>query len=278
MTNKDRNPIKIVGKANPIKKVTQRTLFDIEPKEIKVAKDNVNNNEVSHVIPKRKRIKLINSTRRTPNRKKLKIDMIIDDIEDNKMQKSLAKNGLRQDSIFDGVTTFSEKIKETNELSKYKMPQEDKDKFIKLSDETKLGVMEVLLDTVENNKKIKSQMDKMMKDMQSFRSQIATLTISNNQQIKEKIVVDKNKKWTIDDSAFIELYTISSKLKDILTEERMSQTEICEHTGINKSTMSNILSYPEKITLLNAYKISKVLGKSIEEIFDFDMQMEDYVE
>jgi len=169
------------------------------------------------------------------------------------------------DAKFNDKNIFTKKYEKPLLMSK-----EDIEKFIKLKDETKIEVMESLLDTVENNKNMESLMDKMLKDMDEVKQKM--LDFNNS-----RVVVDKNKEWDIDDELGIELYTVTSNLKDVLNDKKMSQTELCERTGINKSTLSNIINSPEKITLLNAYRISKILKRPIEEIFDFDIDMNEYV-
>jgi DNA-binding XRE family transcriptional regulator len=162
---------------------------------------------------------------------------------------------------------YVEDVANGKQSQKVKFTQEDKDVFIKMNDDTKLKLIEDLTNSFIDNKRIEENLNNMAKEMEEFRQQIGRVS-------RAKVDVE-NKKCAEDESLFIGMYEITTKLKEILIENKMSQTELCELTGINKSTMSNIISSPEKITLLNAYKIAKILNRPIEEIFQFDVNTDD---
>lgn len=64
-------------------------------------------------------------------------------------------------------------------------------------------------------------------------------------------------------------YKITSNLKKIMDEMRITQTLLAEMTGISRGTVITILKNPESITLKNAYKIAYSLKMQIPEIFPF---------
>ena len=119
---------------------------------------------------------------------------------------------------------------------------------------------------IEEDRKVKEEQDKYANEKLNEIINRDNISISNSQIDRQKNLLGE-----IDDSMFIYLYVISSNLKDILIEKRMSQTELCDKTGINKSTMSYLIANPDKTSLINAYRIAKVLKMNIEEIFDFDV-------
>lgn len=194
------------------------------------------------------------------------------------------------DERFNEKNIFTGKYEKGSPFENYKkMTQEDKDKFMKMAEDSKIEMVESLLYAIENNKQMEEKMMKIQDRFENFNRELSMLSESRKhveenvikiaedlEKVKEVNKV-KEKQLEIDESLFIEMYEITTKLKDILIEMKMSQTELCEKTGINKSTLSNIISFPEKVTLKNAYKIAKILKRPIEEIFEFDVNLDDYM-
>ena len=63
---------------------------------------------------------------------------------------------------------------------------------------------------------------------------------------------------------------VKTKLSDIIEEKGMKYTWIAEKTGINRVTLYNITENPNSISLLNAYKLSSLLGIKIDDLFSFE--------
>jgi len=56
-----------------------------------------------------------------------------------------------------------------------------------------------------------------------------------------------------------------NRLKQVMKKQKMTQEELEEITGINQSDISKIIAgKKERLTLVNAAKISMALGHSIE--------------
>ncbi|MBK5239784.1 helix-turn-helix domain-containing protein [Clostridium sp.] len=60
---------------------------------------------------------------------------------------------------------------------------------------------------------------------------------------------------------------IKNKLKQILADRGIKQSWICEHTGITKATMSNIVNNRYNTSMEIGFKIAELLGLSITDIF-----------
>lgn len=86
-----------------------------------------------------------------------------------------------------------------------------------------------------------------------------------------KLLLDSLKEEEIDIKK-IDEYVVKSKLEKILDERKLSRTWLREKTNISKSTMSYILNNPDTVSLKNAFKIAKVLGVTVEEVFDFKIK------
>ena len=202
------------------------------------------------------------------------------------------KPQLIKDSKFNDKNIFTNQYEKPFIYKNKQMTEEDRNKFIELNENVKLKIVETLLDNEENSKIMESNMENILKELNSFKEQFEKMKNDKIEENKRKTeedkildeIINRDKErenaldsTEIDESLFIESYEITTKLKDILLEKKMSQTELCEKTSINKSTLSFIISNPEKITLKNAYKIAKILKKPIEEIFKFDLNMDDYI-
>lgn len=57
------------------------------------------------------------------------------------------------------------------------------------------------------------------------------------------------------------------KLKEILEEDRITQKDVADNTGLSKQAISNIVNNRYSTPLESAYKISRFLNRSIEEVF-----------
>jgi DNA-binding XRE family transcriptional regulator len=60
---------------------------------------------------------------------------------------------------------------------------------------------------------------------------------------------------------------IICELDDILKELGIKKNWLCTKAGVAPQTLSNTLKGRNSISLLNALKLSKVLNKSVEEIW-----------
>lgn len=64
-------------------------------------------------------------------------------------------------------------------------------------------------------------------------------------------------------------YKIKSNVGEILLKEGKTQTWLAQKTNIPKSTLYGIINNTNAITLENSYKIALVLGRPIEEVFEY---------
>lgn len=62
-------------------------------------------------------------------------------------------------------------------------------------------------------------------------------------------------------------YVVNSNVKECLDIQDKSQIWLAKETRISASTLSNLIRNPSSSSLLNAFKVSKTLGLSMEEIF-----------
>jgi len=60
---------------------------------------------------------------------------------------------------------------------------------------------------------------------------------------------------------------VKNRLKVIIAEKNMSQTELAEGIGISKTTLSNIVNMYQNATLSTALDIAKFLNTTVEKIF-----------
>lgn len=68
---------------------------------------------------------------------------------------------------------------------------------------------------------------------------------------------------------------IKNRLKVILAEKNVNQTELLNELGISKSTLSNIINGKQNATLETALDLARILNTSVENIFyKEDQQMD----
>jgi putative transcriptional regulator len=60
---------------------------------------------------------------------------------------------------------------------------------------------------------------------------------------------------------------MESKLRDVMKEQGRTQNWLSEQVGVNKATISLLINKKSVPTLQVAYRIAKVLGKRIEDIW-----------
>lgn len=64
-----------------------------------------------------------------------------------------------------------------------------------------------------------------------------------------------------------EVKLMECKLKEIMKSEGRTQNWLSEKVGVNKATISAIINRKSLPTLTVAYRIAKVLGRKIEDIW-----------
>jgi len=62
-------------------------------------------------------------------------------------------------------------------------------------------------------------------------------------------------------------YEIKTSLSEIIEKNDFKLIKIANKMGINRATLSNMIENPNSISLVNAFKISKLFGISIEDLF-----------
>lgn len=60
---------------------------------------------------------------------------------------------------------------------------------------------------------------------------------------------------------------MNSRLKEVMKSQGRTQNWLAEQVGVNKSTISQIITNKTTPTLLVAYRVAKVLGLKIEDIW-----------
>ncbi|MBR1424701.1 helix-turn-helix transcriptional regulator [bacterium] len=60
------------------------------------------------------------------------------------------------------------------------------------------------------------------------------------------------------------LETFGFNFKMYRTRQKMSQDDVVEKTGLSKSYISNVENGKHRISLINALKLSELVGKGIE--------------
>ena len=66
-----------------------------------------------------------------------------------------------------------------------------------------------------------------------------------------------------------ERYEIDTKLGEIIEKNGFKLIKIANKMEINRATLSNMIENPNSISLVNAFKISKLFGISIEDLFSY---------
>jgi len=82
------------------------------------------------------------------------------------------------------------------------------------------------------------------------------------------VAVKKSHDIYIHDINF-EGYVVNTNLGEIIEENDFKFTKIADRMGINRATLSNMIDNPNSISLVNAFKISKLFGISIEDLFSY---------
>ena len=217
-----------------------------------------------------------------------------------------------KDSKFNDKNIFTNNYESPLIYKSKPMSEEDRSKFIKLNENLKLKIVETLLDNEENTKIMENNMKNILAELNKFKDEVKDMREKRDEEIRVKEEQDKYSNSRLDeiinrdkirevssdsyetdsrgiysgvvtvghhgflenyDASYMELCTVKTKLKDILDNISMSQTYLCRYTGINRSTMSYILSNTDSMSLKNAFKISKFLKIPIEDIFDFDIEV-----
>lgn len=62
---------------------------------------------------------------------------------------------------------------------------------------------------------------------------------------------------------------LKTRIPELRRERRLTQSELAERTGVRRETIARLERGQYNPSLKLAYDISKVLGASIEEIFQF---------
>jgi len=68
----------------------------------------------------------------------------------------------------------------------------------------------------------------------------------------------------MDDKKLLEVFGLNIKFERI--KNKLSQEELANITGFSKPYISNVECAKHNLSLLNAYKLSRALGKSLEEL------------
>jgi putative transcriptional regulator len=68
---------------------------------------------------------------------------------------------------------------------------------------------------------------------------------------------------------------MKSRLKEVVKSQGRTQNWLSEQVGVNKATISQIITNKTTPTLVVAYRIAKVLGLKIEDIWYEDETNED---
>ena len=82
------------------------------------------------------------------------------------------------------------------------------------------------------------------------------------------VAVKKSHDIYIHDINF-EGYVVNTNLGEIIEENDIKFTKIADKMGINRAALSNMIDNPNSISLVNAFKISKLFGISIEDLFSY---------
>lgn len=85
------------------------------------------------------------------------------------------------------------------------------------------------------------------------------LQIKSIEELKEKgyyIIEDED-----------ELQTIETNLKQVIEDSGYTMTEIANFMGCTRAVLSNLIVNPKAMPTVKALKLSKILGKPVEELF-----------
>ena len=63
---------------------------------------------------------------------------------------------------------------------------------------------------------------------------------------------------------------IKNRLKEILKEKKMTQSELARRSGLNQATISKYVHNKIEMSLVNAYIISRCLGIDVVELMSLD--------
>lgn len=63
---------------------------------------------------------------------------------------------------------------------------------------------------------------------------------------------------------------IKNRLKEILEEKKMTQSELARRSGLNQATISKYVHNKIEMSLVNAYIISRCLGIDVVELMSLD--------
>jgi len=203
--------------------------------------------------------------------------------------------------------TSDEVIQELLSTETEPMSEEDKSEFIKLNEETKIKMVETLLDTIESYRDVEKSMDKMLKEMNEFRSQIDKINEDKVEENKRKIREDKildeiinrdNNKVretaldnlysntiTVGHHEFLNTlaifdmknidfsnYVLKNKLKEILDQRRIKQKDLANILEVTTATISNIINNRYSTTIELGFKIAMILGLEFTDIFYYEKE------
>lgn len=293
--------------SNKNQKITQKSLFDINTKKgIKEIKKNAaqytevfedensdngnkNNNSIYVDIKKemeyqeiREMLKRIGINREFTNEQLDYIrdyaESLKDDDEDLSKSPQFIEDmaQLKQNIIKDSIIT-EVKASVTNELriefdSKFKELKKElainynnyivkfKDNYVKEMEEKYENVHEKL-NTNSNQNNAYNMLSTIVNPLGSIISgTIDTIGVNKS----NKNIIHNNLKKNFDS------YKLENNLKDLIFKYDIKKTELSETLGISRATLNNIIDNKMNVSLEIAYKISKIFGVSIDDIFIYN--------
>lgn len=141
-------------------------------------------------------------------------------------------------------------------------------------------VQEITMTDERTSKEIYNYIDnrvknEIVKQMDMFKEEIMEEFRENNYQQKMDIMdneiipnAKKSNNIYIHDIN-IEDFEVDTKLDKIIEENDFKLIRIAKKMRINRATLSNMIDNPNSISLVNAFKISKLFGISIEDLFSY---------
>lgn len=130
-------------------------------------------------------------------------------------------------------------------------------------DKFKNKIMKEILETeIQTDDKLQEQLHQYINKM--IKTEISKQLLKDADNIKYNI--EEVTEIYIHDIDFNN-YEVNTALDEIIEEKDFKYGKIAEKMGINRATLSNMIDNPNSISLVNAFKVSKLLGISIEEVF-----------